>query len=71
MRLGIGGGHGHFLGDGKIIFLRVLPIHQPDGDIVLAHVGPNLDAVAQHFIHGTVAVVEAFAGVAGHLVKFV
>ena len=71
VRLGIGGGHRDFLGDGEIVVLGVLPIHQPDGNVVLAHVRFHLHAVAQHFIHDPVAVIQGLAGIARGLFHFV
>ena len=66
--LRIGRRNGDFLGDGEVIVLRVLPVDKPDGLCVLAHAGLHLHAVAQQFIDGAIAVVEALARVAGGLV---
>ena len=38
--------------DGEIIVPRLLPVHEPDRDLVLPHVGPHLHAVAQVIVEG-------------------
>ncbi len=65
VRLGIGGEDGHFLGDGEIIFVGMLPVNQVNRHRVFAYVGLHLHAVAQQAIDFEVAVVETFTGVTG------
>ena len=55
----------------KWLVERVLPVDQPDGLGVLAHVGLDLHAVAQQAVDLLVDVVEALALVAGGLLELV
>jgi hypothetical protein len=68
-RLGTGARHRHFLGDGEVVPLRLLPVDEPDGLRVLADLGLHLHAVAQQLVHVAVAVVEALAGVPRGLIE--
>ena len=67
--LGIGPLDRHFLGDGKVVVLRVLPVDQPDRDMVLTRAGLHLHAIAQQVIDRLVAVIEVFAGIRRRLVQ--
>ena len=58
-------GQGNFLGDGKIILVRIFPVDKPDGFRVFAGAGLHFDAVAQQVVYVAIAVVEAFAGIVG------
>ena len=71
MRLGIGSRNSHFLGNGEVVLLMVLPINQPHSLRVFADLGLHLHAVAQQVINGTVPVVETLAAVARCLLQFV
>lgn len=52
----------YLFGKGKVIGVGMQPVHQPDGDGVLAHIRLELDAVAQQAIHLAVAVVQGHTG---------
>lgn len=62
---------GDFFGYTEVVGLRVVPVDQPNGDVVLSGTWLHFDAVAQHFIHRAIAIVQAFAGVTNHLGEFV
>jgi hypothetical protein len=67
--LGIGPLDRHLLGNGEVVVCRMLPVDEPDGDGILPRLRPHLHAVAQHVVHGAVAVVEALAGIAGRFLQ--
>ena len=48
-----------------------VPVDQPNGNAVFTGTRLHLNAVAKHFVHRPVAVIQAFAAVTGHLGKFV
>ena len=67
--LGVCACDGDLLGDGEVVLLRVLPVDQPDGLRVFAHIGLHLHAIAEQVIDRPVAVVEALAGVASRFAR--
>ena len=68
--LGICAFHRHLFGHTEMVIRGLLPVHQPDRDAVLTHTGQHLHAVAQQLVDLFIAVVNTFAGVAGHPVEF-
>lgn len=67
--LGIAARDGHFLCDGEVVPLRVLPVDEPNVLSIVARTGLYLHGVAQHVVHGAVTVVETLAGVARRLAE--
>lgn len=67
--LGIDAFDRHFLGNRKVVGLRILPVDQPHRLVVLAGTGAHLHAIAQQPVDLLVAVIEVLAGVAGQLLQ--
>ena len=55
----------HFLGDGEVVLLRLVPVDQVDGFGRLARLGLHRHAVAQQVVDGLIVAVEAAAVVVG------
>jgi hypothetical protein len=62
---------GHFLGEGEVVVLPVLPIDQIDGLIIIADSGLDLDAVAQLRIDIFVDIVDVAVLIARYSLEFV
>ena len=69
--LGVGAVDGDLFGQRKVIVLRLLPVDQPDGLALLAHLVFDLDAIAQQAVDRFVAVVETLGLVTGRFVQLV
>jgi hypothetical protein len=60
---------GDFLGNREVVAFGMFPVDQPDGAGVLTHLGFDLHAVAQQFVHRLVAVIQVLADIVGGLVE--
>ena len=61
---------GDFLGDVKVIFQRIFPIHKLDGNLMLADRLADLDPIAQLFIGLLIQVIEVHRLISGSIPQF-